>query len=110
MDCPDEVSVSEKQEGRTTVLELHVAESDMGKVIGKQGRIAKAIRFGCKSRKQLKEDEESCYRYYLSSTEEGTVIRKDGTALFFSAETVVKLKSREKAGRGQMQGLAEQIE
>ena len=29
---------------RTTVLELHVAESDMGKVIGKQGRIAKAIR------------------------------------------------------------------
>ena len=32
------------QEGRTTVLELHVAESDMGKVIGKQGRIAKAIR------------------------------------------------------------------
>ena len=44
VDCPDEVSVSEKQEGRTTVLELHVAESDMGKVIGKQGRIAKAIR------------------------------------------------------------------
>ena len=43
VDCPDEVSVSEKQEGRTTVLELHVAESDMGKVIGKQGRIAKAI-------------------------------------------------------------------
>ena len=40
VDCPDEVSVSEKQEGRTTVLE----ESDMGKVIGKQGRIAKAIR------------------------------------------------------------------
>ena len=34
VDCPDEVSVSEKQEGRTTVLELHVAESDMGKVIG----------------------------------------------------------------------------
>ena len=43
VDCPDEVSVSEKQEGRTTVLELHVAESDMGKVIGKQGRIAKAF-------------------------------------------------------------------
>ena len=38
VDCPDEVSVSEKREGRTTVLELHVAESDMGKVIGKQGK------------------------------------------------------------------------
>ena len=34
----------EKKEGRTTVLELHVAEGDMGKVIGKQGRIAKALR------------------------------------------------------------------
>ena len=44
VDHPDEVSVSEKKEGRTTVLELHVAEGDMGKVIGKQGRIAKAIR------------------------------------------------------------------
>ena len=44
VDNPDEVSVSEKKEGRTTVLELHVAEGDMGKVIGKQGRIAKAIR------------------------------------------------------------------
>ncbi len=44
VDYPDEVSVSEKQEGKTIVLELHVAEGDMGKVIGKQGRIAKAIR------------------------------------------------------------------
>ena len=44
MDHPDEVSVKEKKEGRTTVLELHVADGDMGKVIGKQGRIAKAIR------------------------------------------------------------------
>ena len=44
VDHPDEVSVNEKNEGRTIVLELHVAEGDMGKVIGKQGRIAKAIR------------------------------------------------------------------
>ena len=36
VDNPDEVSVSEKKEGRTTVLELHVAEGDMGKVIGKR--------------------------------------------------------------------------
>ena len=44
VDHPDEVSVNEKQEGKTTVLELHVAEGDMGKGSGKQGRIAKAIR------------------------------------------------------------------
>ncbi len=41
---PDEVEVTEKESGKTLVLELHVASSDMGKVIGKQGRIAKAIR------------------------------------------------------------------
>ena len=44
VDHPEEVSVNEKNEGRTIVLELHAAEGDMGKVIGKQGRIAKAIR------------------------------------------------------------------
>ena len=44
VDHPEEVSVNEKNEGRTIVLELYVAEGDMGKVIGKQGRIAKAIR------------------------------------------------------------------
>ena len=44
VDHPEEVSVNEKNEGRTIVLELHVAEGDRGKVIGKQGRIAKAIR------------------------------------------------------------------
>lgn len=41
---PDEVVVTEKDNGKTTVIELKVAQSDMGKVIGKQGRIAKAIR------------------------------------------------------------------
>ncbi|MDD3360063.1 MAG: KH domain-containing protein [Hespellia sp.] len=44
VDDPDSVVVNEKAEGKTTVLEVHVADSDMGKVIGKQGRIAKAIR------------------------------------------------------------------
>ena len=43
VDNPDEVVVTEKQEEKATVVEVHVAESDMGKVIGKQGRIAKAI-------------------------------------------------------------------
>ena len=44
VDNPDEVVVTEKVEGKNIVVELHVAPSDMGKVIGKQGRIAKAIR------------------------------------------------------------------
>ena len=44
VDNPDEVVVAEKEEGRNVIIELHVAQSDMGKVIGKQGRIAKAIR------------------------------------------------------------------
>ena len=44
VDNPDEVVVTEKETGKTTVLELKVVASDMGKVIGKQGRIAKAIR------------------------------------------------------------------
>ena len=41
---PDEVVVIEKVDGKNVYIELHVAASDMGKVIGKQGRIAKAIR------------------------------------------------------------------
>ena len=41
---PDEVVVTEKEEGKNITVELHVAASDMGKVIGKQRRIAKAIR------------------------------------------------------------------
>lgn len=41
---PDEVVVTQKEEGKNITVELHVASSDMGKVIGKQGRIAKAIR------------------------------------------------------------------
>lgn len=44
VDNPDEVSVTEVEGERGTILELRVADSDMGKVIGKQGRIAKAIR------------------------------------------------------------------
>ncbi len=41
---PDEVVVTETVDGDELVMELSVAPSDMGKVIGKQGRIAKAIR------------------------------------------------------------------
>lgn len=41
---PSSVVVKETVNNDSVVLELHVAENDMGKVIGKQGRIAKAIR------------------------------------------------------------------
>ncbi len=44
VDDPTSVVVNERTEGKTTILEVHVADSNMGKVIGKQGRIAKAIR------------------------------------------------------------------
>ena len=41
---PEQVVVTETEGPEAVILELHVAEDDMGKVIGKQGRIAKAIR------------------------------------------------------------------
>ena len=41
---PEQVTVTETEGPEAVILELHVAEDDMGKVIGKQGRIAKAIR------------------------------------------------------------------
>ena len=44
VDDPESVVVNEREEKKTTVLEVRVAESDMGKVIGKLGRFAKAIR------------------------------------------------------------------
>ena len=44
VDKPDEVTVSQREDGNAIVVELKVAQSDMGKVIGKQGRIAKALR------------------------------------------------------------------
>ena len=44
VDYPDQVVVTETENEKAIVLELRVAQSDMGKVIGKQGRIAKAIR------------------------------------------------------------------
>ena len=49
VDYPDEVQVTETENDKAVVLELKVAQSDMGKVIGKQGRIAKAIRTVVKS-------------------------------------------------------------
>ncbi len=44
VDHPEQVEVAEIVGNQTTVLELHVADGDLGKVIGKQGRTAQAIR------------------------------------------------------------------
>lgn len=44
VDNPDQVNVTEVEGEQTTVLELRVAQVDLGKVIGKQGRTARAIR------------------------------------------------------------------
>ncbi len=61
VDHPEDVVVDEKQEDRITLIERHVASDDMGKVIGKQGRIAKAIRTvakaaGTRENKKIKVD------------------------------------------------------
>ena len=61
VDHPEDVVVDEKQEDRMTLIELHVASDDMGKVIGMQGRIAKAIRTvakaaGTRENKKVKVD------------------------------------------------------
>lgn len=44
VDYPDQVSVNEVEGSQSVIIELKVAHEDMGKIIGKQGRIAKAIR------------------------------------------------------------------
>lgn len=44
VDTPEQVTINEIPEEKETVYEIKVAETDMGKIIGKQGRIAKSIR------------------------------------------------------------------
>lgn len=44
VDKPDEVTVTETRPGNTTIIELHVAQGDMGRVIGREGKVANAIR------------------------------------------------------------------
>ena len=60
VDHPESVVVTEKNEGKAIVIEVKVADSDMGKVIGKQGRIAKAIRAVVKAA-AAKEDKKVIY-------------------------------------------------
>lgn len=54
VDHPDEVSVTERESGSETVFEVRVADGDMGKVIGRQGRIVKQIRILMKAVAQRK--------------------------------------------------------
>ena len=56
VDNPEEVSVTELEGEQTTVIELRVAKEDMGKIIGKQGRTAMAMRtiLGAASKKMKK--------------------------------------------------------
>ena len=49
LDHPEQVVVTQTEEGGAIVLHLHVAESDMGKVIGRHGKIARSIRLVIKS-------------------------------------------------------------
>ena len=54
VDYPDEVVVTETENEKAIVLELRVAQSDMGKVIGKQGRNCKSDPCRCEGRPQKK--------------------------------------------------------
>ena len=54
VDKPDEVSVTEREADGETVFEVRVADGDMGKVIGRQGRIVKEIRIVMKAVAQRK--------------------------------------------------------
>ena len=65
VDNPDEVVVTETEKESGTFIELKVAPSDMGKVIGKQGRIAKAIRSVVKAAAS-KEGKKGCCRYTVA--------------------------------------------
>ena len=49
VDHPEDVRVTQTEGPESVILELNVAQDDMGKVIGKQGRIAKAIRMVIKA-------------------------------------------------------------
>ena len=54
VDHPDEVSVTEREAAGETVFEVRVADGDMGKVIGRQGRIIKEVRILMKAVAQRK--------------------------------------------------------
>lgn len=86
VDDPDGVAVTERQDGRTTVIEVRVADGDMGKVIGKQGRIAKAIRSVVKAAAAKKIKESLLTLCSNNRIEKGQLSRCGVTVLFFFRE------------------------
>ncbi len=78
---PDEVVVTESVKDDETVIELSVAPADMGKVIGKQGRIAKAIRSVVKAASS-KEDKSYC-RDSVIQTKLKSRLPEKGVRLFY---------------------------
>ena len=70
---PDEVVVTENEKEDAVIIELKVGPSDMGKVIGRQGRIAKAIRTVVKSGLLSKSSKKDDCRYSAIINEIGAV-------------------------------------
>ena len=86
VDDPDGVAVTERQDGRTTVIEVRVADGDMGKVIGKQGRSPKAIRSVVKAAAAKEEKESLLTLCSNNRIEKGQLSRCGVTVLFFFRE------------------------
>ena len=84
VDDPESVTVNERTEKKTTILEVRVADSDMGKVIGKQGRIAKAI--SSKSSGSEGRQESDCRYSGLIRMDIGTDRVLPGLSLFMKKE------------------------
>ena len=74
VDKPDEVKVEEKQGDKATIIELTVSPDDMGKVIGKQGRIAKAIIQSMTARERRRPD-------ILNASRRKRIARGSGTSI-----------------------------
>ena len=77
VDYPDEVVVTQTENEKAIVLELRVAQSDMGKVIGKQGRIAKAIRAVVKAAASKEGQKTALYSWRGSTCQIDDITRSD---------------------------------
>ena len=91
VDDPEAVKVTEVEDEEGTVIELHVAEDDMGKVIGRNGSVAKALRIqaeGMRIRRMQKAEERAAAGFVTSGDEfpalaEGLRLELPGAGKFF---------------------------